>query len=334
MPALPVSLAALRRAPRSSQVALAALVLGLLVSAIHPLLPRDGIEGTQPFVDALRAKAQELRAGDVVLVHPPWRHDVLDAIDAAGILPKGARATVALALPHGQAPGRVLVLTDPGAPPLPKARQRQLGTTERIGGVSVGWLTSGTEGDAGADLGAQIANARVHVEKADGKRVTCTWDDARDRHVCRGLESWMYVGPTSLLVGGDPARCVWSHPITGGKVVIRFPGVRLGDELTFAHALADSAASSSQGAPVTAALFLDGKRLGSVTRSNRTGWSRKTFKLPEGERPDELRIEITTPNDGARHYCWTLTSATRDGDDADTAGSDDETQDEPRGTTP
>lgn len=312
MPALPLPLAAARRVPRFSLLALAALVVGLLVSLVEPLLSNDGVEDTKPFVDAVRAKAEELRAGDTVLVHPPWRHDVLDAIDEAELLPKGARATVALALPHGQAPGRVLVVVDPGAPPLPKARRRQLGALERVGPVDVGWLESGVDGALAADLGAQIALARVHVEQADGRAVSCAWDDARDRHVCRGLESWMYVGPESLLVGGEPARCVWSHPITGGKVVIRFPGVRLGEELTFSHALSDRSAGAPQGASVTAALFLDDERLGTATRSNRQGWARKTFSLPEGAAPDELRLEITTPNDGARHYCWTLTSSNRD----------------------
>lgn len=315
MAALPLPLAALRRAPRSSLVALAALVVGLLVSVVEPLLPNDGVSDTRPFVDAVRAKAGELRAGDTVLVHPPWRHDVLDALDEAGVLPSGANATVALALPHGQAPGRVLVVVDPGAPPLPRARRRQLDGLERVGAVDVGWLTGGdADGAMTADLGGQIALARVHVEKPDGSRVPCAWDDGRDRHVCRGLPDWMYVGVESLLVGGEPSRCVWSHPITGGKVVIRFPSVRLGDQLVLSHALSDSAAGTAGGASVTAELSVDGARLGSATRSNRAGWAQQTFRSPSPGEPAEVTVAITTPNDGARHYCWRLTSkdASRD----------------------
>lgn len=300
-----------RRGRLSSLVALLALVSGLVISLVQPLLPRDGVSGTAPFVDAVRAKAGELKAGDVVLVHPPWRDDVVTAVEEAGVLPKGAQATVALALPHGQDPGRVLLVRDPGAPSLPRARRRQASDLQRVGDVDVGWLTS-TKGEAAAsdasDLGAQIALARVHVEKPDGSLVKCTFDDGRDRHICPGLSSWMYVGVESVMVGGDPSRCIWSHPITDGKVVVRYDDVSLGDELRFTHALSDTAASNARGAPVTAELFVDGKSLGKSVRTSATGWQKKTFRVPSPGRA-AVTLEITTKNDGARHYCWKLSSS-------------------------
>lgn len=311
MSALSLFLGEGRRAPPSSLLALLALVIGLLVSLVEPLLPDDGVLETAPFVDAVRAKAGELRAGDTVLVHPPWRHDVVDAIDEAGVLPRGASATVALALPHGQDPGRVLLVVDPGAPPLPRARRRQLGALERVGAVEVGWL-DGARGDQALDLGAQIALAQVHVERADGSQVRCSYDDGRDRHVCRGLPDWMYVGPESVMVSGEPARCVWSHPITGGKVSVRFRAVRLGDALQFGHALSDGAAGAANGASVTAELFIDGERVGRAVRTNRRGWARQRFSVPSPGEAADVRLEITTANDGARHYCWTLTSTSDD----------------------
>ncbi len=299
----------------SSLLALLALVIGLGVSLVQPLLPRDGVTDTAPFVEAVRSLRSELRAGDTVLIHPPWRHDVVRALQEAEVLPTGAKATVALALPHGADPGRVLVVVDPGAPPLPRARRRQLGELEQKGAVEVAWLSASDDDDASAgatDLGAQVALARVHVEKPDGTRVTCRWDDGKGRHLCPGLPSWMYVGPESQMVGGDPARCVWSHPITGGKVVIRYDGVRLLDELVFRHALSDTAAGNANGAAVTAEIFVDGKSLARSVRSNRAGWARKSMATPRPGERAAVSIEITTPNDGARHYCWTLETRSAD----------------------
>lgn len=304
-----------RRGRLSSLLALLALLIGLVVSAVQPLLPRDGVEDVAPFVSAVRAKAAELRAGDTVLVHPPWRHDVVTALEQAGLLPRGVKATVALGLAHGKDPGRVLVVADAGAPPLPRSRRRQLGVVERVAGLEVAWLSgpgAAATSTSASDLGAQVALARVHVERSDGSLVKCTWDDDRARHTCLGLPEWMYVGAEAQMVAGHPTRCVWSHPITGGKVVIRYDGVRLRDKLHFAHALADTAAGKAGGAPVTAEVLVDGRSLGRSKRSNQAGFARKIFEVPSRGEPAALTLEITTPNDGARHYCWTLTTTSDD----------------------
>jgi hypothetical protein len=292
---------------RLSRTALFLLVVGLLVSLVQPLLPRDGVSDPAVFVAAARARASELEPGDVVLIHPPWREDAVVALEEARLLPRGASATVALAPPHGQAPGRVLILVDEGAPPLPRSLRGRLSGRQRGGGITSGWLRA-RDDEGGLDLGARIALAQVHVERPDGTVVSCRFDGAKDRHLCPGLPDWMWVGPDSLLVSGSPTRCVWSHPLSGGKVVVRFDDVTLKDEVRFAHALSDTAAAVSKGAPVTAALRLDDEPLGRAVRDNAPGMKEEVWRVPSPGRSTSLTLELTTPSDGARHYCWTLRS--------------------------
>jgi hypothetical protein len=292
-------------APRRwSVAAFSLLIVGLVWSLVTPALSGDGVPGTEPWLAALDSATGDLQPGDTVLIHPPWRDDVLDAIEARG-LPAGARATIALALPHGQAPGRVLLLADPSAP-LPRSRRAQLrgATVTRTAGVDVGWLGSAPTQTGDVDFGARIALAQVRVEKPDGSTVRCSWNNSRDRHVCQGLREWMYVGPDSRVISGRAEACTWTHPMTNGKVFIRWDGTPLPPTLELKHALSDQATGNKTGAPVTMTLRADGKQIARSVRTNARGFRTERVKVPEGA--SSLELEVTTPNDGARHYCWRL----------------------------
>lgn len=308
----PAAAASARDAPRlSSWVALFALASGLLVSLVQPLLPRDGVTEVAPFVSALAERVPELKDGDMVLVHPPWRHDVVNGLYASPLLPEGVRATVSLSLAHGQDPGRVLVLRDRKAPPLPRAHRNLRDARVQAEGIETGWLLRPADvpvDDVENDLARLLGRAEVVVIDAAGRRVRCPWDASTQRHRCDDLPSWMYVGLESLMVAGAPSSCAWSHPTSGGKVVIRFPDVALGREIRFAHALSDAVAGRDGGAPVEAAIYVEGKRVLRSVRTNASGWWEERVAIPGGTGRAEVRIEVTTRDDGARHYCWRLRS--------------------------
>lgn len=309
MTALVTRLSRLPRARRGSVAAFSLLIAGLAFSVSAPLMTADGVANSQPWIDAVASVKDELQPGDTVLVHPPWRDDVLDALKQADALPRGVRATVALALPHGQAPGRVLLVADPTSA-LPRARKKQLvGTqTRRVSGIDLSWLGAAPEQSADIDFTARVALARVHVEKADGTVIKCAWNDGRNRHLCPGLPSWMYVGADTKVIGGRSEACTWSHPITGGKVVIRWDGMPLPPKLELAHGLSDQAAGNPSGAPVTLTLRADGAQIARSVRTNARGMRKERVSVPDGA--TSLELEVTTPDDGARHYCWQLHGVT------------------------
>lgn len=292
-------------------LAVGALALGLLGSLVTPLLTRDTVSDPQAFVRALDSVRGELAPGATVLVQPPWRHDVLAALDEAG-LPSGTQVTVALARPHGAAlPAGLVVLRDPGLP-VPRALRRLLASarTSEVEGVEVSLVDPAAAAPAatrarGRLLDDELARARVSVEKSDGTVVECRYLAARDRHVCPGLPDWMWVGRREQASGGESRPCLWAHPTSGGTVRIRFPDVALGASLALSHSLSDHAVQTG-GDPVDTTVSLDGQPLGRARRSNAAGWTTQTFDVPRAGERGEVGLDVTVRSDGARHYCLSL----------------------------
>lgn len=290
-------------------VVVTAFVASLVISLLSPLLAADGVVGTEPFVEALRARASELRPGDRVLVHPPWRDDVVEAIERAAVLPAGVEATTALSPRHGEALRRVLVLADPSAP-LPRSLKRALAGEPRgrVAGVDVTLLASGAASGSHR-LDERLAEARVYVVTADDRRVDCRYSASAGRHVCPGLPEWMYVGPYTVVAAGRSHECVWSHPTTKGRVVTRFEDVRLPEAFALSHGLSDNAARNPRGAKVTVTLKVDGVEIGRAVHENRGSFDRERFAVPKPGGTGDVEVEVTTPDDGMRHFCWSLEPA-------------------------
>lgn len=65
-----------------------------------------------------------------------------------------------------------------------------------------------------------------HVDKLRVSRVRgsdeelCTrWNAAKARWDCAKPSNWLYVGQAEREVGDDPRRCVWAHPLDGGRTL-------------------------------------------------------------------------------------------------------------------
>ena len=134
------------RNPSLAALTLAALTLAVFAASLlavvaTPWCTADRVRDPEAFVTAVRQAGGLVQPGDIVLVHPPWRDDVVDAIERAHVLPAGAVATTAFAPRHGEAAllPALVVVRDADAPDMPRvlARLRESEHAVRVGGVEV-----------------------------------------------------------------------------------------------------------------------------------------------------------------------------------------------------
>jgi hypothetical protein len=293
-----------------SRVRDAALLLGFVLSLlavlVTPRCTRDRVPDAARWLPIVQQSADALTPGTVVLVHPPWRDDVVEAIRAANVLPAGVSVTAAIAPRHGEALPPLVILREQDGVTLP----HNLRTATReaaLDGVELWRLARTAPSRAGArELTDELALAQVQVTTPD-RTTVCSWDSLGERHTCPELPEWMYVGAQALPVGGKSERCAWAHPITGGELSIAFPASNARAPLLLSLALTDTAADNKTGAEVTAALFADDVEIARLSRQGQRGFARTRIeRIPEDTQ--HVRVVITAQNDGQRHTCFRLTS--------------------------
>ncbi|HEY4223103.1 MAG TPA: hypothetical protein VGO62_17215, partial [Myxococcota bacterium] len=172
-------------------LAIALFLASLLAVVLTPWCEADVVTEPAVWRAMLEQHADALRPGDVLLVHPPWRDDVVKDLRASHALPPRVTVTDVFAPRHGDAWPSVVVLRDVGAAPMPRAlRARVLDETRlRAGSLELVRLRPGTDdaldSDDGVDLSRDaLATAHVHVDNSDGSIIECPWDAAAQRHVC------------------------------------------------------------------------------------------------------------------------------------------------------
>lgn len=297
--------------PRGSVPALVLFALGLASVVAAPFCTRD-----QPLRDeTLQRVAQGIRDGNgqaFILVHPPWRTDVEDALEQA--LPG---RTVGLALPQELSDGRkpVIAVLWPHAPDPGALRRFPVEKSLEIDGVEVRFYAGASRSEPAAQpavtsesgpfsLPGSLRTAQVSVQWP-GRRVDCNaWDPSGPRWVCPGMNEWNFVGMISLPVGGSMKRCLWAHPTTDAALSITFPSVGLGSALRLGHGLRDGAAGAEGAADLDVDVTAGSARK-RVHHENSPGW--RVDELPtEAGKVSDVTLSITTPHDGARHFCVML----------------------------
>jgi len=288
---------------RARAIAVVALFVGaLVVSLVRPVVNARDAE-VASLVDAARAHAGDLPRGGRVLVHPPWRDDVVRAVKDARVFAEGTVVTTAISVKHGDPPPPLLVVAD-GHHPLPTSLLRATRAKSERDGVVVRVTHDDAMGPL--DLSRRLFEARVHVEKSDGSVVTCRYQPSNDAHTCAPLPSWNRVARETVKSGKESRACIWAHPVSKGHVVITFPGVVARGPLAFTHAFADSALQSKNDSPVTTTVQIDGREALRAARDKREGFLRRTVPFPADGEPHDVVVRVTTDDDGARHYCFTL----------------------------
>lgn len=285
-----------------------AFALSLLVVVATPWCTRDRVTAPLRWVEAVRDSSM-LAPGDILLVHPPWRDDVVRALRANGAIPSRT-VTTALAPRHGEPLPAVVVVSD-GSAPLPRALRERIDTTEEHGALVLSRLLARAPTSKGGarSLLDDLAQARVELRPLSGSApvIPCPWDPLRDRHSCAGMPEWLHVGIEELPVGGESVRCAWAHPKTDKLLAIHLPRARLLDSLELSLGLTDGSALNAAAAPVTALVRIGGVESAQLIRQPGTrGFAVQRISIAGAPRDADVDIEITTPDDGQRHACILL----------------------------
>jgi hypothetical protein len=273
---------------------------------------RDHVRDPSVFVEAVRAHTDLLHAGDTLLVHPPWRDDVMRAVRDAHVVPPDVDVTVALAPPHGAPLPPLVLLREHEGPPLPRVLARLVHNEDvvRVGDLELVRLTP-SDALAGRDVTDHLESAQVRVERttANGTRddVNCAWDAARRVHTCPSLPAWVHVGKERVVIDEQPRLCVWQHPTASGVVSTTLPHVHIEGALDFALALSDTAADNADAPAVHARVLLDGVPVLDVDRRHARGFD--VHRIPVATPRDvDVTVQTTAVRDGQRHVCWRMST--------------------------
>ncbi len=279
--------------PLRSTALVVVFVASLVFTLLQPGWARDA--APERFVAALQHQRALVQPGDTVLVQPPWRDDVVDALRAASVVATQTAITAAFAPRHGDPWPPVVVVAD-SSWPLPAAlRDRATNIIDDDGISLVRIAEVSTAGPF------DLARASVSVSGPDGD-FSCPWNPERRRHVCVGLPEWMTVGQDTLTIGGRSERCFWAHPKTGHSLVIDYGVVDVAGRVSFSMALTDSAADNPAGAAVQGTLVV-GSHQEQLSVQRQRGFHDVDVAAAGRQ---AVRVELRTDNDGQRHTCYRL----------------------------
>ena len=257
-------------------------------------------------LDAAAALVRESFAqGDLVVVEPPYM-----------VGPRQRLGDLPLIEPHKLVPEdlvgvtrvRLVSLDVIGAQPDLAVMLDHLGSLEAdqaFGGVTVRTYVLASTTRVALDLRAVVKDLRVTVRYADGVEAACSiWD--RDRWTCPRDPSWSYVGRETLNIDSEARDCVWMHPVPAtGVLRIELPvveGVRLtglAGGLGFALEAANRVKS-----PVHVAIWVGNELV--LTRDHAPGVEWERFNEPLLSSAQPIRIEVSTKDNGASHFCMGL----------------------------
>lgn len=258
---------------------------------------------SKAYQQAFEAIKQDMGPQDMVLIHPPWREDVVKILTDLPHSQWNVRTT----LPTGHwAMGKIVLLKDRNGPPLSR-RILNMNRTSKTGissEIDIQFLQI-AHLDEHVDFMKLLPTASVEVQSDKGKVTKCKWQNKTRRHICPGLPNWIYVGPHEMSSGNKTKTCIWSHPAKNGTLSISFPNPPIQKILEFEHALSSNAVRSQNKSPVTVDIYLDQNVLKKLSRNNRVGFQASKILTPLTT-VKILELKIRAKKDGARHYCFNL----------------------------
>lgn len=132
-------------------------------------------------------------------------------------------------------------------------------------------------------------------------------DRRKDPHC--GLNPWVHVGRDVRVIGAQPRRCIWLHPMDRAQVTLEWPAeVRPGDEIVLDYGFTDQVTvdhdrPESRTQPAQLALH-QGAPLAQIEVAPVFGWHRHTVAARSGE---PVRITAHTTQMVDAHLCIDLT---------------------------
>jgi hypothetical protein len=165
------------------------------------------------------------------------------------------------------------------------------------------WLTLteiATAYDVVLDAVSALPSATVALVR-DEQRWSCPWNG--EAFQC-GAERWQEIRPATMILGGQPHRCIWTHPIEDAEIEVRFPVVPSTAAVVGWYGVSDYAASvGGRGRIVIEA------EMGSVQRRFRLYGQRgrRPLRMETTRADDEpLVLRFSTAETGVRHVCWNV----------------------------
>lgn len=294
---------------RAIGVALAAVAVATAAVIDLATVLRPGLEPVpSEAIAAARAVIDARREPGTVVMHSPLFG--VEELKALGDLP----ARPDLPDQATRSRRRVIVLDHEAAPVRGLGRASERLEVSGGSGLSAPVFVAVHEpgaGDGGRlvlfDLRDGLGPETLLIERPPGRvSARCRAPRAEGGFRCPGEPEWLYAATRRIRISGVDAECTWAHPTTGGVVVLEIPAVpepSPGHELVLelAAGLSDDAVRTTQnGAAVTTRVRQSGRVIGEVVRTNALGFARARLPVEPGA---PLRLEVTTPHDGARHHC-------------------------------
>ncbi|MFO0726557.1 MAG: hypothetical protein U1E65_22415 [Myxococcota bacterium] len=182
---------------------------------------------------------------------------------------------------------------------------------EPVPGITVDRYRVSLPWEVRYDFAQHLKEASVTHEYPDGKREPCaTWTDKNGqggpfgRWACPHDAEWFYVAPEWHYMGDHQRLCVWAHPPSQGRLVVRFPNVPMTGHL-YGHA----------GHTLNSSIYAR-ERIDFDVRVGEAVDQRFEVRLEETWRTIALRtpetgtatvsFAVSTPDAGANHFCFAL----------------------------
>ena len=157
------------------------------------------------------------------------------------------------------------------------------------------------------DLYTDLEQAHMRIERPAGTVVSqCTQLRSEGGRSCPGQAEWLYLDRRELTLNRKKQTCVWSHPTTGGVIVIELPKMQAPGAggslwLKLTVGLTDDAVNGTPGgAHVDTIIQQNKKIIGRIRALNKIGLFSKEVPINPNEK---IKLMITSPKDGRRHHC-------------------------------
>ena len=250
---------------------------------------------------------KHLGPDDLVRVHPEWTEDPLPHLESVGDQISPQERPVA---GDFQDVRRVWIVSetervDGAVDLLPFEPSRP--EYERFGDVTVVETRVPSSLQSSYELLDHLDEAVVERLKNGKVKQTCdNWNPRERRWDCGSKDPWLYVGEKRMMVGGDPHKCFWAHPLPKGKVLrITFPKVPLQKTLRVRAGLSFTASRKGHGDPVRMRVEIDDEtRVDHVYPAHDSVWRASDIDTAalSGQRRDVV-LKVTAPEIRDRGFC-------------------------------
>lgn len=236
---------------------------------------------------AARVRA-EFRPGDLIVAAPAWADPVMRA-NLGDLLP----LPVAGRMDEARF-GRIWEISQRKAV-APETQGAHLAATSRHGALTVRrWEKKAAR--VRFDFLAEWRRIEMATRTADGIEIPCT--ATPDRFQCGAGGS---LKPDLLEIDTSLRNGLAVEPIERATLVVSFPEATLGRELAVAAGLHSVWLSKSGDGAVNLRVLVDGRELGNLVSTSKSGWSRQAFDTSAfAGKAANVRFEITTDKAQAR----------------------------------